>query len=216
MIYVVYFVPLEGAHPHASLDLYKRIWPIMHKSVHAIGGKLVHLTDLHTERWGDSAFRVDVDSQTTIYSRDVAWLEFLRKLPTGEQACMIEPDTLMLKPVPPIADGFDMALLRRPEKCVPGWFKLATNRAVPFYERVMREWDSLTGDLRVFHGDIGALHRACGIADGDTAHTIPSLVEGVRIEVREWHRYGFRKSPQSDPYFLQFKGTSKEGMLKHA
>lgn len=216
MIYTCFFIPREGAHPCASLDDYSKLWPIMHESVRKLGHKLVHITDVATTSWGDECFRADVDPKTTIYSRDVAWRAFLSQLPEGEQACMIEPDTLMLRDIPPLSDSHDMRLLRRPQKCIPGWFKLAKRSALPFYDRVLREWESLNGDLRVFHGDIGALHRACGIADGDTAHTIPSLVDGVRIDVQDWPLYGFRKNPRSNPYFLQFKGTSKSDMLRHA
>jgi len=213
MRYVVFFVPREGIHPCASLEDYSKLWPIMHRSVKRLGHELVHLTDKVTPCMGDSVHRVDVDPATTIYSRDVAWRDYVASLPDGEQACMIEPDTYMLRSIPPIADGFDMVLLRRPYKVIPGWFKLATNRAIPFYDRVLREWEAFTGDLRVFHGDIGALHRACSIPDGESAHTIPEIVDGVRIESRDWWRYGFRKA-DNRPYFLQFKGESKADMLR--
>jgi hypothetical protein len=216
MIYAIYFVPRDGVHPHATKETYAKLWPIMHDSVRRLGHSLVHITDKHTPCMGDSVFRVDVDPATTVYSRDVAWRAFLTSLADDGQACMIEPDTVLLRDIPPIADGFDMVLLRRPQKCIPGWFKLGTKRSIPFCDRVLKEWESFTGDLRVFHGDISAIHRACGIKDGDTAHTIPNKVNGVRIEVRDWFRYGFRKSPNFEPYLLQFKGASKDEMLRFA
>ena len=120
MIYACYFVPREGVHPHASLEDYAAMWPIMHRSVKKLGHELVHITDMHTECWGDAAFRVNVDPATTVFSRDVAWAEFVRQLPDGETAVMVEPDTLMLMNVPDILPGKDCVVLRRPQKCVPG------------------------------------------------------------------------------------------------
>lgn len=214
MIYCCYFVPREGAHPTAVLSDYAKLWPIMHRSLRKLGHQLVHITDMHTPSWGDSVARFNVDPATTVYSRDVAWLRFVESLPHDEHACMIEPDTMMLKDIPPIKPGFDMVLLSRPQKTIPGWFKLARRRAVPFLREVVSRYDGQPDERRVFHGDIFALHRAVGLGDNERAVTIPSLAHGVRIEIRDWTRYGFRKSPNSDPFFLQFKGTSKHEMLR--
>lgn len=211
MRYCVFFVPRDGVHPCASLDLYRKLWPIMHESVARLGHRLTHITDLQTECWGDDVFRIDLDPSTTIYSRDIAWLAFLQSMPDGEQACMIEPDTYMLREVPPIGDRHDLVVLRRPISRVPGWFRLATNRAVPFYREVVRQYDRMDESMRVFHGDILAIHRTLGIADDAKADVFPSMVHGCRIEVRDWVLYGFRKT--RGQYFLQFKGTSKEQML---
>lgn len=214
MRYVVYFVPREGVHPHATLDDYRKLFPIMHESVRGLGHKLVHLTDLTSPCLGDEVWRTDVSARTTVFSRDVAWARYVEALPDGEQACMIEPDTLMLKDIPGISDGYDMVVLRRPQSCVPGWFKLARNTAAPLLWKIVDNYQSLSDEMHVFHGDINALHAALSIPDGQTAHTIPSVAEGVRIEVRDWDMYGFRKT--SGQFFLQFKGTSKRDMLAHA
>lgn len=216
MIYTVYFVPREGVHPCNPLSIYSKLWPIMMDSVHRLGHKLIHLTDMHSPNMGDFVWRTDVDAATTVYSRDVAWLRFLHQLDAHEQACMIEPDTLMFKEIPPIKNGCDMVLLRRPQKCIPGWFKLGTKRAVPFFRDVVHQYDNIPLEQHVFHGDIPALHRACGIKDGDKATRIPKERHGVKIESREWRDYGFRKGPKESAYFHQFKGDSKEDMLEAA
>lgn len=215
MIYACYFVPREGVHPHAKLSDYEHLWKIMHRSLRKLGHKLVHITDLHTESWGDSEFRIDVDPATTVYSRDVAWAEFVRRLPDGEEACMVEPDTIMLRDIPPIQKGADCVILRRPEKVVPGWFKLAKNTAAPLYDAVVRAYDHFPDHFRAFHGDIKALHYVLGFAPGQRAHTIPHEVGGVKIESRNWVAYGSR-SPNTDSYLLQFKGISKKMMLRLA
>lgn len=212
MRYVVYFVPKESIHPCTSLDLYKKLWPIMKKSVNDLGHELVHITDDHTPCWGDSAFRIELDPSTTIYSRDVAWLAYLASLKDREQACMIEPDTILVRDIPPIKKGCNMVLLQRPQSYMAGWFKLATKLAMPFYRQVIKNYDGLPEEMKVFHGDIRALHRTIGIGDHEKAERIPMEACGVKIEVRNWYQYGFRKG--HDPYLLQFKGGSKPEMLK--
>jgi hypothetical protein len=215
MKYTIFWVPNEGVHPHASLETYKRIWPKMHQSVRQLGHKLVHLTDETTPSWGDEVFRVPgLNPQHTMWSRDVAWLKYIESLDTDEQACMIEPDTVMLRDVPLIKDGYDMVLLRRPESCIPGWFKLAKRSAAPFYAQVVANYDLIPMGLWSFHGDIDALHMACGMSRQDTAHTLPTQVHGVRIESRDWPCYGFRKphANMKQQVFFQYKGFSKEQM----
>lgn len=213
MIYTCYFVPKAGIHPTASVDIYEKLWPIMLKSVHKLGHKLVHITDSTTPSWGDSVYRVPgLDADTTIYSRDVAWLHYLRHLPIGEQACMIEPDTYMLREMPPLATGCNMALLTRPSKQVPGWFRLSTRRAVTFYQALVDHYQDLSREQHVFHGDIIALHRALGLPENGKAHWIPSYAHGAHIESRNWLQYGFRKGG-GNPVMWQFKGTSKDEML---
>lgn len=202
MRYCVYFVPREGVHPTAKLSDYSLLWPIMHKSVRKLGHKLVHLTDLHTPSWGDEVWRTDVDPATTVYSRDVAWARYVEALPEGEQACMIEPDTILLRDIPPVKDKHDLVLLKR-DKGACGWFKLAKRSAAPFFRIVVDEYFNIPVNFHSFHGDLGALERA------------QRRGHGCRIEWRDWHRYGFRKDPNSDPYLLQFKGTSKSDMLAY-
>lgn len=199
MIYAVYFVPRDGVHPVATLDDYRRLWPIMKASVNKLGHKLVHLTDEYTQCWGDSVWRTNVDAAKTVFSRDVAWLRYVAQLPEGEQACMIEPDTVLLKDIPPIKDGFDFVLLKRSKPVIPGWFKLAKKSAVPFLMQVVHEYLDIPECDHTFHGDIEALHRAVKRF-------------AWRIEWRDWTRYGFRKAPHLDPYLLQYKGTSKHEM----
>jgi len=213
MIYAVYFVPAPGAHPCNGIELYDQLWPIMLASVHRIGGKLVHITDEHTPSRGDSVFRVPVDPATMIYSRDVAWTEFLRSIGDQDEAAMIEPDTYMLRPVPRIRQGCDAVLLTRASKQVPGWFKIGTRRAVPLWEAVVREYSGLSPEQHVFHGDIVAMHRALGIGEGKRAAVIPEMAHGVRIESRPWTDYGLRKGNQKTKVFLQYKGKSKSDML---
>lgn len=214
MIYAVYFVPREGVHPEVGLEMYAKMWPIMMRSVHRLGHQLVHLTDMYTESWGDLVHRVDVDPETTVYSRDVAWAKYIERLTGDEQAMMLEPDTVMMREVPPIKDGCDLVVLRRPQSCVPGWFRLGKRSSLPFYQEVVANYRGLTHAQHCFHGDIGAMHRTLGIADGEKAHTIPGEAAGCKIEVRDWDRYGFRKG--RDPYLLQFKGHSKDQMLRLA
>jgi hypothetical protein len=187
----------------------------MHQSVRQLGHKLIHITDETTPSWGDEVFRVPgLRTEHTMWSRDVAWLKYIESLDGNEQACMIEPDTVMLRDVPPIKDGCDMVLLRRPESCIPGWFKLAKASAAPFYAQVVANYELIPGELRSFHGDIHALHMACGLTREDTGHTLPSEAHGVRIESRDWPCYGFRKphSGWQNQVFLQYKGFSKELM----
>lgn len=202
MRYVVYFVPREGVHPHATLSDYDKLWPIMKRSVNALGHKLVHLTDTETPSRGDDAFRVAVDPATTIMSRDIAWLRYLKALPEGEQACMIEPDTILMKDVPRLGDGADLVLLRRSKPIIPGWFKLASNRAVPFFQEIVDEYANIPEQDHAFHGDVTALHRV-----------VARRTHGCVIEWRDWIRYGFRKALHLDPILLQFKGHSKQEML---
>jgi hypothetical protein len=215
MKYTIFWVPNEGVHPHATQETYDRIWPIMHRSVRKLGHKLIHITDEKTPSLGDEVYRVPgLNPKHTMKARDEAWLNFLLSLDADEQACMIEPDTLMLRDVPPISDGYDMVLLRRFESCVPGWFKLAKRSAAPFYQQVVDNYANVPQDLWGFHGDIHALHMACGIGAKETAHAIPSEACGVTIEVRNWPCYGFRKahSNMRNQVFFQFKGTSKKDM----
>lgn len=215
MNYTIFWVPNEGVHPHASLETYKRIWPKMHQSVRQLGHKLIHITDETTPSWGDEVFRVPgLNAQHTMKSRDVAWLKYIESLDADEQACMIEPDTLMMREVPPIKDGYDMVLLRRPQACVPGWFKLAKRSAAPFYRRVVANYESVPENLWALHGDTDALRMACGIAANQPAKSIPSHLHGVNIEVRDWWCYGYRKPHPNmkQQVFFQFKGSSKDEM----
>jgi hypothetical protein len=211
MIYAVFFVPAEGVHPVAKLEWYPKLWSRMHESARKLGIQITHLTDTHTESWGDQVFRTELDPLKTVYSRDVSWARFVEQLEPGQQACMIEPDTILCKHVPPIRPCHDLVVLRRPEKCVPGGFKLATREAAPFYRKVVENYAHVPTELHSFHGDIHALHRTLGIKPGERAHTIPRIVEGCRIEARDWYAYGYRKHP--DPYLLQYKGTSKTQLL---
>jgi hypothetical protein len=215
MKYTIFWIPNEGVHPHATLETYAKIWPIMHESVRKLGHKLVHITDEDTPCWGDEVFRVPgLNAKHTMWSRDVAWLSYINSLDKNEQACMIEPDTVMVRDVPPIQEGFDMVLLRRPESVIPGWFKLAKKSASRFYQQVVENYERLPVEWRSFHGDIKALHMAAGLAENETAHTLPALAHGTRIEVRDWPCYGFRKphAAQAHQVFLQYKGTSKKDM----
>lgn len=213
MIFTVYFVPREGVHPHASLADYGRLWPIMHRSVKKLGHRLMHITDMATPSWGDDTFRVDVDPATTVYSRDVAWAKFVASIPDDEQACMIEPDTVMLREFPPIVEGRDLVLLRRPSDCIPGWFKLATNQATPFFEQVVDEYKHVPLHERCFHGDMKALLRAYSGEEKPLTRW-PGSAQGCEIEWRDWKQYGHRGTIGA--YFHQYKGNSKHEMLRLA
>lgn len=215
MKYTIFWVPNEGVHPHATQETYDRIWPIMHNSVRKLGHKLIHITDEKTPSLGDEVYRVPgLNPKHTMKSRDEAWLNFLLSLDADEQACMIEPDTLMLRDVPPISDGYDMVLLRRSKACVPGWFKLAKRSAAPFYQQVVANYQTVPEKLWGLHGDTDALRMACGMSANETAYTIPAHLHGVAIEVRDWWCYGYRKAhPQmKHQVFFQFKGNSKQDM----
>lgn len=201
----VYFVPREGVHPTAKLDDYYRLWPIMKRHVNQLGYSLVHLTDMHTPNMGDEVERFHVPPETTIYSRDVAWWFYVRSLPDDETACMIEPDTVLLKEIPPLSEGYDLVLLRRSKPIIPGWFKMARRSATEFFAQVSSEYLGMPDRDWVFHGDITALHRV-----------VKRNTHGCKIEWRDWTRYGFRKAPNADPIMLQFKGDSKHEMLRFA
>jgi len=213
VIYAAYFAAAEGAHPCvSSVSIYKDLWEVMIGAVHRLGHEVVHITDMASESWGDHVFRVDVDPLTVVYSRDVAWAAFVESLDDDSQAMMIEPDTLMLRPVPPLQPASDLCVLTRPGNGVPGWFRLSKKSSLPFYRDVVDAYDDMDSKLRVFHGDIGAVHRVLGIKDGGYAEDLKLVASGCTIETRSWLQYGYRKG--IDPYFLQFKGTSKEQMLR--
>lgn len=211
-VYCVFFVPNEGVHPCASLADYAKLWPVMHDSVRQLGHEVTHLTDMRTESWGDHVFRVDVDAKTTVRSRDIVWAEFVRQLGPDETAIMIEPDTVMVRPIPDLRDGCDLVILRRPGACVSGGFKMARRSAAPFFDAVVRQYGQIDPSQHPFHGDVLALHRTLGIKPGKTADNIPDQAEGCRIDVREFRDYGWRGSRA--PYLLQFKGASKSLMLR--
>jgi hypothetical protein len=211
VIYVCFFVPNADCHPDFELGIYDAIWPIMHRSLRDNGCELVHLTDAVTTSRGDSVFRVDgIDPKKTMLSRDIAWLRFLEQMPKDDQVCMVEPDTMMVRPVTPLDDEHDLVLLRRYANISPG-FRLAKKTSLPFYRAVMAAWKGVPVEKHVFHGDVDALHAATGATD---AMHIPLRRHGCSIDIRGWEYYIGKGSKNAELW--NFKGTSKRAMLQFA
>jgi hypothetical protein len=208
VIYAVYFAQSTHPHPCGEVPPYRDQWAAMHRSARKLGLKVWHLTDRSSESWGDETFRSDVDPDTIVYSRDVAWAQFIRQLPDGEQACMIEPDCIMLKKIPPT--NRDMVLLHRPHKVPAGWFKLGTRKAAPFFDAVAEEYSSMTPEEHVWHGDITAIMNLIGTKGGERGWKVPATVKGVQIESRPCALYGGEK--KANAFFHQYKGSSKSKM----
>lgn len=202
----------DGAHPECSLADYDTIWPVMQKSVEDQGYELIHLTSLEDMARCRSVFRVDVDPATVMFSREIAWLRFLESLSDGEEAVLIEPDCVMRKPIPSLVIG-DAMLLSRPGRPMPSGFRLATNKAIPFYRAVVDHYTLASPERKVFHGDIDSTAHVLGI-DRDCVRRLPLRWREVRFEHRNWLDYTSKLWRHAVAW--NFKGTSKHIMLDMA
>ena len=209
---VCYYAAAEGAHPHCAPTDYDRLWPVMQESVERQGYELTHLTTSDEPAKCKNVFRTVIRPETVMFSREVAWLDFLRTLPDGESAVLIEPDAYLLRPIPPLVYG-DMMLLYRPEKSLPSGFRLCTNRAIPYYEAVVQTYRSYSHADKGFHGDVKVQHKLLGLGTHG-AINIPRSCRGVKIEVRNWIHYTSKL--WHDAVAWNFKGTSKQIMLDMA
>lgn len=208
---VCYYAAMPGAHPHCEPADYDTIWPLMQKSVEAQGYELTHLTSLKEPAKCDSVYRVDIDPALVMFSREHAWLEYLKQLPEDETAVLVEPDAYLLRPIPELKG--DMMLLERPGKSLPCGFRMATKRAVPFYEAVCRLYSNYDDDDKVFHGDVKVHHKLLKLG-ARGAYGIPNHWNGVTIERRDWLDYTSKRWAKAVAW--NFKGTSKHIMLDMA
>jgi len=206
-----YYAAAPGTHPNATPELYDRIWPIMQDSLLEHGYELDHLTDLEDKARGHRCFRFDVDPATVMFSREIAWLRYLERLPPGETAVMVEPDCLLRKPIPELTDGAFL-MLRRPGASPPSGFRMATREAIPFYEAMVRHYNGLSREEQVFHGDVRCLRELLGIKPRG-AGDMPRMWRGIPIEVRNASDYTTHGTP--DAVAWNFKGSSKPRMLHH-
>lgn len=211
-----YFAAAEGAHPNCSTSDYDKMWPVMQASVERQGYQLIHLTTWNDPARCEKVFRVDADPATVMFSREVAWLEFLYSLEDDEEAVLVEPDAYLLRPIPQLAIGADMMLLRR-YKTLPCGFRLAKKSAIPFYEAVVREYDKMDREHKTFHGDAQTHHRLLGIGPrGARFEGYGSFMrwESVNIEIRDWLDYTSKLWRKAVAW--NFKGDSKHIMLAMA
>lgn len=207
-----YYAAAEGAHPHCTPSEYDIIWPVMQRSVERHGYELIHLTGQDDPAKCDNVFRTIIRPETVMFSREIAWVDFLRSLDDGEEAVLIEPDAYLNKPIPPLTYG-DMMLLHRPNKSLPSGFRLCTNKALPFYEAVVQNYRSYPYADKVFHGDVKVHHALLGLGK-QGAVNIPRSCRGVRIEIRDWLDYTSKRWAKAVAW--NFKGTSKTTMLQMA
>jgi hypothetical protein len=203
----------NGAHPECSLEDYDRIWPVMMENVARHGYDLIHLTSLHDKPRARTVARIDVNPETVMLSREIAWLRFLEQLPHGEQAVLIEPDCVLRKPIPPLLAGKDALLLKRPGRPMPSGFRIATRRAIPFYKAVVDLYRWATPQKQTFHGDIDCTAKVLGI-DRDCVRYLPSHWKTVHFEHRDWIDYTSKLWKKAVAW--NFKGTSKHIMLDMA
>lgn len=201
MIVCCYYSPVVGGHPHCTPSEYDQIWPVMQRSVEAQGYELVHLTTRDAEAKCAKVFRYDGDPNLVMWTRELAWLEFLRSVPDDEQVVMVEPDCMLLRQVPRLHNNADLMLLRRYKGTVPAGFRLARKSAIPFYEAVVAEYSTYPEEHKKFHGDAGALLAV-------------AKRPGWNIEWRSWLLYTSKL--WRDAVAWNFKGTSKITMLEIA
>lgn len=210
---VCYFAAAEGSHPNCSTADYDKMWPVMEASVNRCGYDLIHLTSQDDVARCERTVRVDVDPATVMYSRELAWLQFLEQHAEGQQVVLVEPDCFLLRSIPPLREDCDMMLLLRPGKSLPCGFRLATQGAIPFYREVVRRYSTLPDDQKVFHGDVRVHHEILGLGPLG-ANNIPRAACGVRIEQRDWTDYTSKLWKKAVAW--NFKGTSKHIMLDMA
>lgn len=219
MICVVYWASAEGAHPHASVDLNKRVWPIMHRQVRKMGYELTVLTvpgekiDMPHEHRID----FDVDPKKCALAREQAWSEFLgRHLSDAETAVMVEPDTFLRKPVPDIADGFDLVLFRRNMRPTPCCLRIAKPTAYSYYALMARLAAECPPEKHIWGCDMDAQDKMLSHT-GDPM-VLPRDVQLCLIEARDWRDYCMDPSTgHKDAIAWCFNGSKgKQRMLSLA
>jgi len=210
---VCYYAAVPGAHPHCEPSDYDKLWPVMQESVEKQGYELIHLTGPDEPARCDNVFRTVIRPETVMFSRELAWLDYLRSIDNDdEQIVLVEPDAFLLRPIPPLQHG-DMMLLHRPGKSLPSGFRLCTRKAIPFYEAVVQNYRSYGFADKVFHGDVKVQHALLGLGPRGAVN-IPRSCRGVRIEVRDWLDYTSKLWRNAIAW--NFKGTSKHIMLEMA
>lgn len=219
-----YFAAAEGVHPNCTIADYDAIWPVMQKSVEAQGYELIHLTSLNEPARCKNVMRVDVDPATVMWSREHAWVAFLKTLEDDEQGVLVEPDCILLKPIPPLRKDADALLLSHRHNIPPG-FRLAKRTSLPFYEAVIEEYAKLPLESRVMHGDVIAVMNLLRKDDPkprlltidnktQPMFRLPASWNGVRFEHRNWIDYTSKLWRNAVAW--NFKGTSKDKMLSIA
>jgi len=210
---VCYFAADPNNSTEYKLADYDKIWPVMQQSVEAQGYTLIHLTSLDDRARCAQTARIDVDPSKIMLSREIAWMRFLEQLPDGEQAALIEPDCVLRKPIPPLADDKDAMLLLRPGKPMPSGFRLATNKALRFYREVVDLYRWATPEKQVMHGDVDSIAKVLGIDRGNAAR-LPHSWKTVRFEHRNWTDYTSKLWRHAVAW--NFKGWSKDVMIDMA
>ena len=216
---VVFWVPQEGAHPEASVELNEACFRKMYASVKEQGYDLT----LQTAPWAniehlprDYTIYLDVErDRLASLSREIAWAWFLRHMRVGDQALMVEPDTMLRRKVPLLTKG-DVMLLKRDQAPVPMCVRLATSWAAPFYDAVAEICENNTDNK--WCRDVDAHQEVVGNPTKrgeDGLIDVPDTVMGVRVEKRLAADYAYCAHRSSkDPVIECFNGTAKRLMLR--
>lgn len=210
----IFWAWAEGAHPSGRLDVYKQIWPVMHRRVKEVGYKLTWLTvpSEKNDMPCDERLNFDVtDVRRSALAREEAWMQYLeRHVSDTDQVAQIEPDTYLRREIPPLGPDHDMILIRRDKPPTPTCFKLVKKSAMPFYAEILKRIPTLHSSLHTWCGDAAAQEQL--VPD---CRRPPSEVFGVRIEVREFRDYCLTQGGNGNAVCWTYNGhfSKKRRML---
>ena len=197
-------------------DRFHEMWGIFLASAHRAGLHVVHLTCGPEELECDERFRVDgPDPEQVVLAREQCIWAYLRRQENNDWAWFIEPDSYLFKEPPePDFPGVGTVLLRRagdvPTNIPPG-VRFHRPESWGLVQRVAEIMDAHPKAYsKVFHGDVGAWHRVCGI--GKEHPPAETAFEGHRIRFIDGSPYGIDQWNTCE-VMRNFKGGSKRHLL---
>jgi hypothetical protein len=193
----------------ARNNIYKNLTKGLKDNLKTFNLELIHLTVNGHEAWGDRTYFFDGDPNNIVYNREYFLLDFLKSQPNDEEFLVLEPDHRIIMPVPSLANGCDIALLRRNDSVAitPSW-KLIKRSSIPFFEEVITyfnktklKWDGDSAAYIKMWENMGKP----GLVNNNSIVSYNNL----NIELRDYNHY----SLQNSPIMRQWKSINKLKLL---
>lgn len=211
---IVVFYHADAHHPCSyKPSIYYQMVARLIESANQFGYGVIHLTDEKNAAMTVPCLRYPVQAREVMLSRERAFYWFLEKsCDDSQQYMLVEPDSIFVKAVPPLPEGKDFMLLRRPGDNYPPGVRLCRRSALPFYQEVLHYYEQhVSPSRRDWHGDVDAMHMALGNWPEKDAVNPPTSWRGLGIDVREYRDYVSSRQHKGS-VMLHWKGASKQAL----
>lgn len=221
-------------HPIGGLKaLASELIPLFVESIRmAMPSAKIHLITDKTSQFGndfDFVHRFSIDQDKLMLERLRCQISVLEQLPTTEQVCLLDTDTLILKPLRHIfAYDFDVAVTIRDKPRLHFEFTMPYNNGVIFvnlknrnavlayFQAVMSETEKMPAKYHAWSGNQFAVRKLLGTCESNRTLRIAN----TKVRVLPCSSFNFTPVSDSDAldgvFILHFRGDAKPLMERYA